>query len=86
MSKIDVLLKNYEKEITIPWRDAAAAQRVIFAVYPETDERRLRSKLANLKLLQKTLTTAGYIMISLTLLQNGCIVRSIQRAIFKNLI
>jgi hypothetical protein len=45
MSKVDKLLNNYRKHITIPWRDAAPAQRVIFCVYNENDERRLRAKI-----------------------------------------
>ena len=65
MSKIDVLLKIYEKEITIPWRDAAAAQRVIFAVYPETDERRLRSKISEFEIVTKNLDH-GWIHYDLT--------------------
>lgn len=55
MSKIDVLLKNYEKQIMIPWRDVAAAQRVIFAVYSEFDERRLRSKISEFEIVTKNL-------------------------------
>ncbi len=50
MSKIDNLLENYTKYITIPWRDAAPAQRVIFCVYPESLERSLRLKLGEFEL------------------------------------
>lgn len=53
MSKIDTLLKNYEICISIPWRDIAAAQRVIFAVYPESDERRLRTKIGEFEIASK---------------------------------
>ena len=43
MSKIKSLLTNYKQFISVPWRqDAAAAQRVIFCVYNENDERVLR--------------------------------------------
>lgn len=46
MSKIKRLLDSYSKYISIPWRkDAAAAQRVIFCVYNESDELRLRAKI-----------------------------------------
>lgn len=46
MSKIKRLIASYNKYIAIPWRsDAAAAQRVIFCVYNESDELRLRSKI-----------------------------------------
>ena len=53
MSKIDTLIKNYETCIAIPWREIAAAQRVIFAVYPESDERRLRDKIVELEIATK---------------------------------
>lgn len=43
MSKTKQLLDSYESFIKVPWRDDnAAAQRVIFCVYPEHDELRLR--------------------------------------------
>ena len=46
MSKIKRLIESYNKYIAIPWRsDAAAAQRVIFCVYNEYDELRLRAKI-----------------------------------------
>jgi hypothetical protein len=46
VSKIKRLIASYNKYIAIPWRsDAAAAQRVIFCVYNESDELRLRSKI-----------------------------------------
>jgi hypothetical protein len=51
MSKIDGLLKSYEKHISTPWRnDAAPAQRVIFCVYNEKDERALRVKLGEFEI------------------------------------
>lgn len=46
MSRIDRLQQSYGKYIAVPWRnDAAAPQRVIFCVYNEEDELRLRFKL-----------------------------------------
>ena len=46
MSRIKRLIDSYSKYIAIPWRkDAAAAQRVIFCVYNEVDELRLRAKI-----------------------------------------
>ena len=46
MSKINRIIASYNKYIAIPWRsDAAAAQRVIFCVYNESDKLRLRSKI-----------------------------------------
>jgi len=46
MSKIKQLTKSYKNFISIPWKeDAAAAQRVIFCVYGENEELKLRSKI-----------------------------------------
>ncbi|MDD3247490.1 MAG: DUF1788 domain-containing protein [Methanosarcina sp.] len=46
MSKIKRLVQSYSSRIAIPWRsDAAAAQRVIFCVYNESDELRLRASI-----------------------------------------
>lgn len=45
MSRVKRMIQSYSKYISIPWRDdAAAAQRVIFCVYNETEERWLRAK------------------------------------------
>jgi hypothetical protein len=45
VSRIKRLTQSYSKYIAVPWRDdAAAAQRVIFCVYNETEELRLRAK------------------------------------------
>jgi hypothetical protein len=45
VSEIENLLKNYGKFISVPWAEVAPPQRVIFCVYNETEERRLRVKL-----------------------------------------
>ena len=46
MSKIKRLVDSYSRHIVVPWRDdAAPEQRVIFCVYPEYDELRLRARL-----------------------------------------
>lgn len=46
MSRIKRLLQSYSKYISVPWRDdAASAQRVIFCVYREDDELRLRANI-----------------------------------------
>ena len=51
MSKIKRLIQSYSKHISIPWReDAAAAQRVIFCVYNETEELRLRARVDEFEL------------------------------------
>ena len=45
MSRIKRLIQSYSKYISVPWRDdTAAAQRVIFCVYNENEERWLRAK------------------------------------------
>ena len=45
MSRIKRLLASYANFIAVPWReDAAAAQRVIFCVYNEGEELRVRAK------------------------------------------
>ncbi len=51
MSKVKRLLNSYTRFIEVPWRDdAAAAQRVIFCVYSETDELRLRARIEEYEL------------------------------------
>ena len=45
MSRIKRLIDSYGKHIAVPWREVAAAQRVIFCVYNETDELKLRAKI-----------------------------------------
>lgn len=54
MTKIKRLIQSYSKFIAIPWRsDAAAAQRVIFCVYDEQDELRLRAKIEEFEIATK---------------------------------
>lgn len=58
MSKVKRLLRSYATFIDIPWRDdAAAAQRVIFCVYHETDELRMRARIDEFDL---ATTNAGH--------------------------
>lgn len=46
MSKVKRLIQSYSKYISVPWReDAAAAQRVIFCIYNEYEERWLQFKI-----------------------------------------
>lgn len=55
MSKIKRLLQSYNDYISVPWRDdAAAAQRVVFCVYNETEERNLRVKIDEFELVTKS--------------------------------
>ncbi len=44
MSRVRRLINSYSGFIAIPWRDdAASAQRVIFCVYNENDELKIRA-------------------------------------------
>jgi len=46
VSRVKRLIQSYSKYIAVPWRDdAAASQRVIFCVYNEAEELRLRAKI-----------------------------------------
>jgi hypothetical protein len=47
-------MTSYGKYIAIPWRkDAAAAQRVIFCVYNEADELRLRARIEEFEIVTR---------------------------------
>jgi len=51
MSRIDHLLLNYRRHVSLPLRtNAAAAQRIWFAVYPPEDERRLQQRIPEFEL------------------------------------
>ncbi len=51
MSRINQLLTNYRRHVSLPLRpNAAAAQRIWFAVYPPEDERRLQHRLQEFEL------------------------------------
>ncbi|MGK5095511.1 BREX protein BrxB domain-containing protein [Deltaproteobacteria bacterium TL4] len=54
MSRVKRLIQSYGKYISIPWKlDAAAAQRVIFCVYPEMEELRLRARIDEFELVTR---------------------------------
>ncbi|MDF7800008.1 DUF1788 domain-containing protein [Pontiellaceae bacterium B1224] len=54
MSKVKRLVQSYGKYIAIPWRDdAAAAQRVVFCVYNEAEELKLRAKIDEFEIVTK---------------------------------
>ena len=58
MSRIDDLAELYERHIGAPWlKNLAGAQRILFAVYPKEDERRLRIKLQDF---QQRTVAAGH--------------------------
>ena len=51
MSRIKRLIQSYSKHIAVPWRDdVAPAQRVIFCVYSEDDELRLRANISEFEI------------------------------------
>lgn len=51
MSKTSRLIKSYGEFVALPWRDdAASAERVLFCVYPETDELRVRASIGEFEL------------------------------------
>jgi hypothetical protein len=51
MGRIDGLVEKYRETIAAPWiSNIAAPQRVIFVVYPPTEERRLRYRLGEFEL------------------------------------
>ncbi len=54
MSKVKRLIKSYGEFIAIPWRDdTAAAQRVVFCVYDEQEELRLRARIEEFEIVTK---------------------------------
>jgi hypothetical protein len=51
VSKVKRLIQSYGNFIAVPWReDAAPAQRVVFCVYDENEELRLRAKIEEFEL------------------------------------
>jgi len=44
-SKITRLISAYSKFISIPWRNAAAAQRVVFCIYDKNEELNIRARI-----------------------------------------
>ena len=51
MAKIENLLKNYERHVTVPWsKTNAGPERVWFAVYESSEETRLRMRLPQFEL------------------------------------
>lgn len=54
MNKVKRLVQSYGKFISVPWRDdAAAAQRVIFCVYDENEERSIRARVDEFELVTR---------------------------------
>lgn len=53
MSRIKQLIQSYSQFVAIPWRNVAPAQRVIFCVYHEAEERALRTKIEEFELVTR---------------------------------
>jgi hypothetical protein len=54
VAKVDDLLHNYARQVALPWdRKIAGAQRVWFAVYDKSDERRIRARIGDFELRTK---------------------------------
>lgn len=54
MSRVDELLKNYSRYVSLPWDNSLpGAQRVWFAVYDPADERRLRLRMPDFEIATK---------------------------------
>ncbi len=55
MGRIEQLVENYGRFAALPWeQNLAGAQRVWFAIYDKTDERRLRIRLGEFELATKS--------------------------------
>ena len=66
MSKVRRLINSYSRFITIPWReDAAAPQRVIFCVYNENDELKVRARIDEFEIATKE-TGHNWLLFDLT--------------------
>lgn len=66
MSKVKRLVQSYGRFVATPWRDdVAAAQRVVFCVYNEAEERALRAKIEEFELATKA-ASHGWHLFDLT--------------------
>jgi len=66
LSRINKLLRAFERFVGLPWEsNLAGPQRVWFVVYDKTDERRLRARLTEFEISTKQ-TGHPYILIDLT--------------------
>lgn len=85
MSAVDRLLANYIRQVRLPWSASAAGkQRVWFAVYPPSEERRVRARLPQFE--EATLGAGhGWSAVDLTGLLPGFIAaHKYREAIFKD--
>lgn len=66
MNRIERLVQSYARHVALPWDPAlAGAQKVWFAVYDKTDERRLRARLTEFEI-ATTRAEHGWILVDLT--------------------
>lgn len=62
MSKVKRLVQSFGRFVATPWRDdAAAAQRVVFCVYSESEERVLRAKIEEFELATRAASHGWYL-------------------------
>lgn len=55
MSRVDSLVRSYEKHISAPWQEGiAGSQRVVFVVYDKTDELKLRAHVTEFELVTRS--------------------------------
>ena len=66
MSAIDRLLTNYARQVRLPWSaNTSGKQRVWFAVYPPSEERRVRARLPQFEALTLE-ANRGWVTVDLT--------------------
>lgn len=66
MSQIERLIQNYDTRVSLPWeRSLAGPQRVWFAVYNKTEERRLRKRIEEFEISTRR-AKHGWVTIDLT--------------------
>src|SRR5262245_4401267 len=66
MNAIDRLLKNYSRQVSLPWSpNMSGKQRVWIAVYPPAEERRVRARLPQFEALTLE-ANHGWIAVDLT--------------------
>jgi hypothetical protein len=85
MSAIDRLLSNYSRHVRLPWSaNMSGKQRVWFAVYPPSEERRVRARLPQLEALTLA-ANHGWTTVDLTrLLPEFLAAHKYREAIFQN--
>lgn len=66
MNRVERLIKQYEHAVALPWeKTLAGPQRVWFAVYDKTDERRIRANMSEFEVFTRR-AAHGWSMVDLT--------------------